>query len=70
MILNCIVERYEGGKLLSDIHDLLIFYVENLLILDFVSLGIFCIDLAVGEDTALVGTIAALVRLVNHRKKF
>lgn len=70
MILNCIVERYEGGKLLSDIHDLFIFYVENLLILDLVSLGIFCIDLAVGEDTALVGTVAALVRLVNHRKKF
>jgi hypothetical protein len=40
-VLNCIVERYEGGKILSNILEVCIFYAQNIMIIDMVSLIIF-----------------------------
>ena len=70
IFFNVVVERYEGGKLLSNIGEISVFYMKNYFVVDSISIIIFLVDLLVGANISLITTMVSLVRFNNSRKKF
>jgi hypothetical protein len=69
-VLNCIIERYEGGKIYQNIGELCSFYIENIMVIDLISVVIFTLDLLFPKTLVSLATIASLVRFFSNKKKF
>lgn len=69
-VLNCIIERYEGGKIYQNIGELCSFYIKNIMAIDLISVAIFTLDLLFPKTLVSLATIASLVRFFSNKKKF
>lgn len=69
IVMNCIIEREEKGRILSNLKDLCGFYMGNLMVIDLIAITIFFIGL-LADALILLEFIAILFKLFGSGKRF